>query len=101
MQNPGSVAASESDPIFLRFFDPATRANPYPFNHELRARDPIHRSPIGVWVLTRYADAVAVLRDPRFSVDLRKAKGAWFLENEGIQERLERRSNVMLFADPP
>jgi cytochrome P450 len=91
----------QADALFLRFFEPETRADPYPLYHELRARDPIHRSPVGVWVLTRYSDATTVLRDPRFSVDLRKAKGAWFLDNDGIQERLERRSKVMLFADPP
>jgi cytochrome P450 len=45
--------------------DPEFLADPYPTYHRLRAEDPVHRSPLGFWVLTRYDDVVAVLRDPR------------------------------------
>jgi pimeloyl-[acyl-carrier protein] synthase len=41
-------------------------ADPYPTYHRLRAEDPVHQSPLGFWVLTRYEDVSAVLRDPRF-----------------------------------
>jgi cytochrome P450 len=40
-------------------------ADPYPTYRRLRAEDPVHHSPLGFWVLTRYEDVVAVLRDPR------------------------------------
>lgn len=40
-------------------------ADPYPTYHRLRAEDPVHHSPLGFWVLTRYADVIAMLRDPR------------------------------------
>src|SRR5262252_4253690 len=46
--------------------DPAFVADPYPTYHRLRAEDPVHQSPLGFWVLTRYEDVSAVLRDPRF-----------------------------------
>ncbi len=46
--------------------DPEFLADPYPTYHRLRAEDPVHRNPLGFWVLTRYEDVVAVLRDPRF-----------------------------------
>ena len=46
--------------------DPEFLANPYPTYHRLRAEDPVHHSPLGFWVLTRYEDVAAVLRDPRF-----------------------------------
>ena len=46
--------------------DPEFLADPYPTYHRLRAEDPVHRSPLGFWVLTRYEDVSAVLRDPRF-----------------------------------
>lgn len=46
--------------------DPEFLADPYPTYHRLRAEDPVHASPLGFWVLTRYEDVVAVLRDPRF-----------------------------------
>ena len=39
--------------------------DPYPTYHRLRAEDPVHHSPLGFWVLTRYADVIAMLRDPR------------------------------------
>ena len=44
----------------------AFRANPYPIYHRLRAQDPIHyRHEQGDWILTRYADMVALLKDNR------------------------------------
>ncbi len=42
-------------------------ADPYPTYHRLRDEDPVHLSHLGFWVLTRYEDVVAVLRDPRFA----------------------------------
>jgi cytochrome P450 len=45
--------------------DPEFVADPYPTYRRLRAEDPVHHSPLGFWVLTRYEDVVAVLRDPR------------------------------------
>jgi cytochrome P450 len=47
--------------------DPAFVADPYPTYHQLRAEDPVHHSPLGFWVLTRYEDVVATLRDQRFA----------------------------------
>ena len=46
--------------------DPEFVADPYPTYHRLRAEDPVHHSPLGFWVLTRYEDVSSVLRDPRF-----------------------------------
>jgi cytochrome P450 len=46
--------------------DPEFVADPYPTYHRLRDEDPVHQHPLGFWVLTRYDDVVAVLRDPRF-----------------------------------
>jgi pimeloyl-[acyl-carrier protein] synthase len=47
--------------------DPEFLADPYPVYHRLRAEDPVHHSPLGFWVLTRYEDVVAALRDPRLA----------------------------------
>jgi cytochrome P450 len=44
-------------------FDPQTRADPYPMYRTLRESDPIHRSPLGFWVISRHADVVSVQRD--------------------------------------
>ena len=46
------------------FFTAAGRTNPYPHYHQLRQADPIHHSRLGIWVLTRYDDCWATLRDP-------------------------------------
>ena len=53
----GDVNFNPMDPEFI--------ADPYPTYHRLRAEDPVHHSPLGFWVLTRYEDVVAALRDPR------------------------------------
>jgi cytochrome P450 len=47
--------------------DPEFIADPYPTYRRLRTEDPVHHSPLGFWVLTRYEDVVASLRDPRFA----------------------------------
>ena len=47
--------------------DPEFVADPYPMYRRLRAEDPVHHSPLGFWVLTRYEDVVAALRDPRLA----------------------------------
>jgi cytochrome P450 len=51
-------------------FDPsdaAFRRNPYPRYAELREDGELHRTPDGLWVLTRYEDVLAVVRDARLS----------------------------------
>ena len=44
--------------------DDAIRANPYPFYRAMRAEAPVYYDPgLDVWLVTRYADVQAVLRD--------------------------------------
>jgi pimeloyl-[acyl-carrier protein] synthase len=73
-------------------FLPEFHANPYPFYHRLRAAEPVHRTPMGLWVLTRYDDVVSVLKDPRFG-------------REGFDQILANvygaGARSMLFRDPP
>jgi cytochrome P450 len=73
--------------------------DPYPLLHRLRADDPVHFSAfVGGWVLTRYADAIAYLRDRRFSrvkyLDQMRAKF-------GDQPILELQAGELAFNDPP
>lgn len=44
-------------------------ANPHPFYHRLRETDPVHHSPLGLYVASRRAEASPVLRDKRFGKD--------------------------------
>jgi cytochrome P450 enzyme len=53
--------------------DPAYLANPYPMLRRLRDEAPVHWWERGhMWLLSRYADVEATLKDPRFSTDVRK-----------------------------
>jgi cytochrome P450 len=51
--------------VLFNPMDPEFVADPYPMYQRLQADDPVHHSPLGFWVLTRYADVIASLRDPR------------------------------------
>src|SRR5688572_20525185 len=55
-----SSAALHFNPV-----DPAFVSDPYPMYRRLRTEGPVHQSPLGFWVLTRYEDVAAALRDPR------------------------------------
>ena len=57
-----AVSAPTFDP-----FDPAFRADPYPYYAQLREHDPVHVSPFGFTVLTRYEDVSRTLRSTEFS----------------------------------
>lgn len=52
-----------NDQLLYNPFDPALRANPYPIYRTLRREDPVHRSPLGFWAVSRYADVVQLQRD--------------------------------------
>ena len=77
---------------------PEFHANPYPFYHRLRAAEPVHQTPMGFWVLTRFDDAVMVLRDPRFGRDGFEQVLAAVYGDDKESGRLPR---SMLFRDPP
>jgi cytochrome P450 len=72
--------------------------DPYVVYARLRAEDPIHRTPHGLWVLTRYADVAAVLRDPRFG---REGFDRHFGLNDGPGSNPGGHRQSMLFRDPP
>jgi cytochrome P450 len=77
-------------------FMPEHRTDPYPLYRRLRELDPVHRSPAGPWVLTRHADATAVLHDPRFSPNPAHLHG----ERPQVGPR-RIDTKVLLFLDPP
>ena len=71
MEVPVSQVAEAPDNIALRFnpLSPEFIRDPYPHYHDLRAHDPIHRSPLGFFVASRHADVSLALRDKRFGKD--------------------------------
>jgi len=95
---------SSSGTLEFNPFLPEVHEDPYPLYHRLRAEDPVHRSPLGFWVLTRHADVIAMLRDPRMSRDpLRSERVALLRASAEVDELLasEEAAPSMLFVDPP
>jgi hypothetical protein len=82
----------------LDFFDPGFLDDPYPAYHQLRREDPVHRHPLGFYVLTRYDDVAAFLRDPRFG---KSGYQALFESRFGAGKDGPWLPMSMLFRDPP
>jgi len=59
-------------PLIYNPGDPAYLANPYPFYRRLRSEAPVYWwEPGHMWLLSRYGDVEAGLKDPRLSTDVR------------------------------
>ena len=78
--------------------DPAFVEDPYPTYHVLRSEDPVHHSPLGFWVLTRYADVIASLRDPRL---IKEPIAAFVAARFGMAGPPPGLGLSMLDRDPP
>ena len=79
-------------------FTQAFTQNPYPAYAKLRQMDPIHqvRFPDGQrgWLVTRFEDAMGILKDPRFIKDFSKLYGS-------SMDQMSVFTQNMLFSDPP
>jgi pimeloyl-[acyl-carrier protein] synthase len=85
-------------------FAPEALVNSYPLFKRMRLEDPVHYSESGgYWILTRYKDVEAALRDERLSSD----RTPLFMNQLGsldvkeIQNFLHLTSNMMVDKDPP
>ena len=83
-----------TDPVQFHPLLPEVIEDPYPLYHRLRADDPVHQNPAGMWALSRYDDVSRFLRDPRFG-------------RRGFEEIISARfggpglGRSMLLQDPP
>jgi len=86
-------------------FAPELRSDPYPIYRELREADPVHwQALMQTWLLTRYDDVLAVLRDQgRFSSERSRATNPFVQEMEAFREASGPvgRTPTMLSIDPP
>lgn len=74
-------------------------ADPYPIYRSVRESDPVHWcAGAGLWAITRYADADAVLKDERFS---RQAFLDGVEARMGHQAILEMQRHELVFTDNP
>jgi cytochrome P450 len=62
------VQAAQAELLFNPL-SPEFIRDPYPYYHQLRTIDPVHRSPLGFFVASRHADINFVLRERRFGKD--------------------------------
>src|ERR1700704_4909298 len=75
--------------------------NPYPHYERMRTADPMHVTPLGVFVASRHAEASLVLRDKRFGKDfVERTKRRY---GPGIMDEpvFRSMSHWMLQQDPP
>ena len=93
-------------PPRVDLLDPAFKANPYPTYAELRSTAPVHRvelpDGLGIWLITRYDDVLAVLKDERLVKDWRKVlTSEQLVQVPPIPPVMEALSRNMLDMDPP
>ena len=88
--------------ILFNPFDPAFRANPYPFYDTLRTQDPVHTTGLGMVVLTRYEDVSATLKSNDYSRDVEKySQQSSTPARQSRRERNLNRTKSILNLDPP
>lgn len=98
MSNDTQVTQGPDPQMFALFDNPALGENPWPFFKILRDTSPVFRPPGmdampggGLWIISRYDDAIRILRDPAtFSSAVAEAS-----------MRGEKRPPTILFDDPP
>lgn len=92
--SPAALAAN----FDLRRLDATFYDDPFPTFHALREREPVRRMPDGSVFLTRYADIVAVYKDPKtFSSDKHEEFGPKY----GDSALFEHHTTSLVFNDPP
>ncbi|MEC7809568.1 MAG: cytochrome P450 [Actinomycetota bacterium] len=82
-------------------FDPDFLINPYPHYELLRDKDPVHRTPFGNLVVTRFDDVFEVLRNPNTSVERDRAGIEMPEHIKKLQEHSMDRPPSILMLDPP
>jgi cytochrome P450 len=98
------MSSSEQASPLLSLLTPDVRDDPFPVYRALHENQPIVDTGQNVWILSRYDDCHAALRDSRLSVEPRSSSTYHdFLELSGragspLQELIEE---LMLFRDPP
>jgi pimeloyl-[acyl-carrier protein] synthase len=82
--------------------------DPYPLYKKLRETQPVRKDPIApVWVITRYAETMTMLRDPRFKKDpfasdrLPPVAREQLSVSDAAAGRASAEMVSMLFLDPP
>lgn len=94
------LQAAKAEPLFNPL-SPDFIRDPYPTYERLRTTDPMHLTPLGMYLASRHADVSLVLRDKRFGKDfvdrMTRRNGPQILE-EPVYRSMR---HWMLVQDPP
>lgn len=108
-------AAALTPPVVAFLAAPRLRRRPDRLFRVLQRVDPVHRSPLGLTLLSRHADVAATMRNPVFGSDEGKADLAQLRVIEHLSRLMTRGASdeeakgefhdlfgdLMLFSDPP
>lgn len=89
-----------TDELLFNPFDPAFRADPYPFYDRLRSEAPAYPTPLGTIVVSRYDDVASTLRSNDFSRDVQANANQPVNPNRRRPQR-EDGAKSILNLDPP
>src|SRR6476661_6893971 len=94
------VQTAGSAPLFNPL-DPEFIRNPYPHYERMRTTDPVHLTPLGMYVASRHAEVSLVMRDKRFGKDFVERSKRRYSEKIMDEPVFRSMSHWMLQADPP
>ena len=92
---------TDADVRLDELFSPEFRRDPHPIYHQLRQSAPLAYNPdVDEWILTRWADCEAVLRDPKWS-SAPEHRGDRMQAGPQVQDFIDSGLRTLLFLDPP
>ena len=94
------VQAATSAPLFNPL-SPEFIRNPYPHYERMRATDPMHLTPLGVYVASRHADVSLVVRDKRFGKEYAERSARRYGPKIMEEPLFKSFGLTMLQQDPP
>ncbi|HMF03635.1 MAG TPA: cytochrome P450, partial [Acidimicrobiia bacterium] len=105
MAQPADQAVEPTLDFLSVALTPEFREDPYQFFELLREHEPVHQTPFGVYLVSRHADASAIVRDPHLSTNQENSDlfRAFAEANPPAEDdAMDQMNNVvMLFMDPP
>src|SRR5207237_6618713 len=94
------VQPASSAPLFNPL-SPDFIRDPYPHYERMRTTDPVHLTPLGVYVASRHAEVTLVVRDKRFGKDFVERTIRRYGPKIMEEPVFRSMSHWMLQADPP
>src|ERR1700737_2896871 len=94
------VQTAKTEPLFNPLAPEFIR-DPYPHYERLRTTDPMHLTPLGMFVASRHAEASLALRDKRFGKDYVERSVRRYGPQIMDEPVFRSMSHWMLHQDPP